>query len=84
MILAALVEVAHHREVHDERECMPRSVRNGQAQPQRLTVGSETVTIATPRINEQRVLHSVRQKFTGQILSPYLHRCRATGNGHFT
>jgi len=78
MIVAALdVEVteylARHRDVRDERG-HAMVVRNGQARPRRLTVGSGTVTIAAPRINDQRVLHGARQKFTSQILPPYLRR----------
>lgn len=49
-------------------------VRNGQARPRRLTVGAGTVTIAAPRVNDQRVLHGARQKFTSAILPPYVRR----------
>lgn len=49
-------------------------VRNGPARPRHLTVGSGTVTIAAPRINDQRVLHGARQKFTSAILPPYVRR----------
>jgi putative transposase len=78
MIVAALeVEVteylAHHRESRDERG-HAMVVRNGQARPRRLTVGSGTVPIAAPRVNDQRIVHGVRQKFTSQILPPYLRR----------
>ncbi|MGH7230906.1 MAG: transposase, partial [Nitrospiraceae bacterium] len=78
MILAAWdVEVAEylarHRAVRDERGHAV-VVRNGQARPRRLTVGSGTVTMAAPRVNDQRVRHGVRQKCTSQILPPYLRR----------
>jgi transposase-like protein len=78
MILAALeVEVEEYRQQHrDARD--PRGhalvVRNGQARPRRLTVGAGTVTIAAPRVNDQRVLHGARQKFTSAILPPYVRR----------
>jgi transposase-like protein len=78
MILAALeIEVEEYRQQHrDARD--PRGhalvVRNGQARPRRLTVGAGTVTIAAPRVNDQRVLHGARQKFTSAILPPYVRR----------
>jgi len=78
MILAALeIEVEEYRQQHrDARD--PRGhalvVRNGPARPRRLTVGAGTVTIAAPRVNDQRVLHGARQKFTSAILPPYVRR----------
>ncbi|MGH8473806.1 MAG: transposase [Gammaproteobacteria bacterium] len=78
MILAALeIEVEEYRQQHrDARD--PRGhalvVRNGQARPRHLTVGAGTVTIAAPRVNDQRVLHGARQKFTSAILPPYVRR----------
>ena len=78
MILAALeIEVEEYRQQYrDARD--PRGhalvVRNGQARPRRLTVGAGTVTIAAPRVNDQRVLHGARQKFTSAILPPYVRR----------
>lgn len=78
MILAALeVEVEEYRQQHrDARD--PRGhalvVRNGQARPRRLTVGAGTVTIAAPRVNDQRGLHGARQKFTSAILPPSVRR----------
>jgi len=78
MSVAALeVEVteylARHRDIRDKRG-HALVVRNGQARPRRLTVGAGTVTIAAPRVNDQRVLHGARQKFTSHILPPYLRR----------
>jgi len=78
MILAALeIEVEEYRQQHrDARDPGGHAlvVRNGQARPRQLTVGSGTVTIAAPRVNDQRVLHGARQKFTGAILPPYVRR----------
>ena len=37
-------------------------------------MGAGTVTIAAPRVNDQRVLHGARQKFTSAILPPYVRR----------
>lgn len=78
MILAALeIEVEEYRQQHrDARDSRGHAlvVRNGQARPRRLTVGAGTVTIAAPRVNDQRVLHGARQKFTSAILPPYVRR----------
>ena len=75
MILAALkVEEEEYRQHHcDARDSRGHAlvVRNGQARPRRLTVGSGTVTIRVPRVHDQRVVDGVRQKFTSQILPPY-------------
>ena len=62
MIVAALdVEVAEyltrHRESRDDHG-HALVVRNGPARPRRLTVGSGTVTIAAPRVNDQRVVQA--------------------------
>jgi putative transposase len=78
MILAALeVEVAEYRQQHRAaRDSHGHAlvVRNGQARPRRLTLGAGTITIAAPRVNDRRVLHGTRQKFTSAILPPYLRR----------
>jgi putative transposase len=78
MILAALeVEVAEYRQQHgDARDSRGHAlvVRNGQARPRRLTVGAGTVTIRAPRVNDRRRVDGVRQRFTSQILPPYLRR----------
>lgn len=78
MILAALeVEVEEYRQQHREiRDSQGHAlvVRNGQARPRRLTLGAGTITIAAPRVNDRRVLHGTRQKFTSAILPPYLRR----------
>ena len=78
MILAALeVEVEEYRQQHREaRDSRGHAlvVRNGQAQPRRVTVGAGTVTVRAPRVNDQRILHGTRQKFTSAILPPYLRR----------
>jgi putative transposase len=78
MILAALeVEVEAYRQQHREardRHGHALVVRNGQAQPRRVTVGAGTITVRAPRVNDQRVLNGTRQKFTSAILPPYLRR----------
>ena len=78
MILAALeVEVEAYRQRHgDARDSRGHAlvVRNGSARPRRLTLGAGTVTLRAPRLNDQRVVDGIRQKFTSQILPPYVRR----------
>src|SRR5437667_5975678 len=49
-------------------------VRNGTARPRPVTTGVGPVTIAAPRVNDQRVVAGVRQKFTSAILPAYVRR----------
>lgn len=49
-------------------------VRNGKTRARRVTVGARTVRIQAPRVNDQPVVGGLRQKFTSQILPPYLRR----------
>jgi transposase-like protein len=49
-------------------------VRNGKARPRPFTVGSGTVVLNAPRVNDKRVVNGERQKFTSEILPPYLRR----------
>jgi putative transposase len=50
-------------------------VRNGQAQPRRLTLGAGTVELRAPRVDDRRRdEHGRRQHFTSQILPPYMRR----------
>lgn len=80
MIAAALeVEVeayiARLKEHRDERG-RALVVRNGYAKPRRVTVGSGTVEIEAPRVNDKRVLDGERQRFVSSILPPYLRRSK--------
>jgi transposase-like protein len=52
-------------------------VRNGHARERRVTVGSGTLTVRVPRVNDRRVVDGERQKFTSEILPPYLRRSKA-------
>ncbi len=79
MLVAALEsEVASYIEAH--RDCRDENghalvVRNGKAQPRQVTLGSGTVEIAAPRVNDRR--HGPdgeRQRFTSKILPPYMRR----------
>ena len=78
MILAALdSEVEEYRQQHhDARDSRGHAlvVRNGQARPRRVTVGAGTITVRAPRVNDRRRVDGVRQRFTSQILPPYLRR----------
>jgi transposase-like protein len=49
-------------------------VRNGSAQPRKVTVGSGTMELRAPRINDKRVVEGQRQRFTSRILPPYIRR----------
>jgi putative transposase len=80
MIAAALkleVEeyVARLKEHRDERG-RALVVRNGSAKPRRVTVGSGTVELEAPRVNDKRVIDGERQQFVSAILPPYLRRSK--------
>ena len=49
-------------------------VRNGRGNPRQVTLGSGTVTIEAPRVNDKREVDGERQRFTSMILPPYLRR----------
>lgn len=78
MIAAALeVEVEEYVERHrEERDEHGHAlvVRNGRAKPRGVTVGSGTVEVKAPRVNDKRVVDGERQRFTSKILPPYMRR----------
>jgi putative transposase len=79
MLAAALeAEVEAYLERHrSERDDEGRAlvVRNGRAQPRRVTVGSGTIEITAPRVNDRRVdAQGNRKRFTSAILPPYMRR----------
>lgn len=49
-------------------------VKNGKARPRNITVGSGTVELRAPRVNDKRVVDGERQRFTSRILPPYIRR----------
>ena len=51
-------------------------VRNGYAPPRSVTVGAGTLRVQQPRVNDKRTVDGQRQRFTSQILPPYLRRSR--------
>jgi len=79
MLAAALeTEVEEHLAAHGhERDEQGRAlvVRNGHARPRNVTVGSGTVEVSAPRVNDKRVDEAgQRQRFTSRILPPYMRR----------
>ncbi|MEX1182355.1 MAG: IS256 family transposase [Gemmatimonadota bacterium] len=79
MLIAALdAEVAayleRHRGVRDDQG-HALVVRNGKAQARQVTMGSGTVEITAPRVNDRRTdAEGNRQRFTSAILPPYMRR----------
>ncbi len=65
--VAAYIEA--HRGARDEQDCAL-VVRNGKARPRPVTMGSGTVEIAAPRVNDKRP----DEHFTSRILPPYMRR----------
>ena len=50
-------------------------VRNGHARPRKVTCGSGTLEVSAPRVNDKRLDEDgVRQRFTSQILPPFMRR----------
>jgi len=79
MLVAALeVEVAAyveaHRETRDETG-HAQVVRNGRGRVRRVTVGSGTLPVRAPRVDDRRVDEAgERQRFRSRILPPYMRR----------
>jgi transposase-like protein len=46
-------------------------VANGSARTRPVTIGSGTVAVKAPRVNDKRVVDGERQRFRSQILPPY-------------
>ena len=55
-------------------------VRNGRAQERKVTIGSGTIPLRTPRVNDKRVdEQGARQKFSSRILPAYARRSPKVG-----
>jgi transposase-like protein len=67
--------IARHLELKDDHG-RALVVRNGKAQSRKVTMGSGTVEVAAPRVNDQRP----GVKFTSKILPPYLRRSAKVEN----
>jgi hypothetical protein len=78
MIAVALqAEVEDYLERHrGDRDIDGRAlvVRNGKARARGVTVGSGTMSVEAPRVNDKRVVDGERQRFTSKILPPYLRK----------
>jgi len=74
-MLAAALElevaeyVAHHAHLREEGG-LRQVVRNGRAEPRKVVIGGMAVPVQTPRVDDRRE----GEKFTSQILPPYLRR----------
>ena len=79
MLLAALeTEVAAYLDAHEtDRDATGHAlvVRNGKGRTRKVTIGTGTIAVSAPRINDRRVDASGRRcKFTSRILPPYMRR----------
>ena len=78
LVAALAVEVAAYVETHrDERNERGHAlvVRNGKGRRRHVTVGSGTIAVSAPRVNDRRVdKDGQRCKFTSRILPPYMRR----------
>lgn len=78
LIEALTVEVDDYVERHrGERDEHGHAlvVRNGRAQARKLTLGAGTVEVSAPRVDDRRRNErGQRQRFTSQILPPYMRR----------
>ncbi len=79
MLQAALeAEVSAYLSAHeDQRDEQGRAVvvRNGYAHARKVTMGSGTIAVQAPRVNDRRVDEAgERQRFRSRILPPYMRR----------
>jgi transposase-like protein len=78
MLAQALeAEVADYIARHQERDEDGRAkvVRNGKARPRKLTIGSGTIEVRAPRVDDRRETgDGGRHRFRSQILPPYMRR----------
>jgi putative transposase len=79
MLVAALeTEVAAYLEAHrEERDDAGQAlvVRNGKGRTRKVTVGSGTIPVSAPRVNDRRTdQDGERRRFTSRILPPYMRR----------
>jgi transposase-like protein len=78
MLAQALeAEVADYMERHQERDGNGRAlvVRNGKARSRKVTLGSGTIEVRAPRVDDRRESEDGgRHRFRSQILPPYMRR----------
>lgn len=79
MLSSALEEeveacIVRHQAARDERG-RRLVVRNGHAEPRKVTCGAGTIEVEAPRVNDKRVdENGERQRFASRILPPYMRR----------
>jgi transposase-like protein len=77
--MALEAEVESYLELHRgerDAEGLALVVRNGRARPRSVTVGSGTIAVQAPRVDDRREVAGARQRFRSVILPPYLRRSR--------
>ncbi len=78
MLAVALeAEAADYIARHQERDEHGRAqvVRNGKARPRKVTLGSGTIEVRAPRVDDRRESgDGSRRRFRSQILPPYMRR----------
>ena len=79
MLVAALeAEVAAYLEAHRgerDEDGYALVVRNGKGRSRKVTVGSGTIPVSAPRVNDRRTdQDGERRRFTSRILPPYMRR----------
>ena len=76
-VQALEAEVADYIARHQQRDEHGRAqvVRNGKARPRKLTLGSGTIEVRAPRVDDRREFDDgTRRRFRSQILPPYMRR----------
>ena len=68
--------IERHRHVRDA-DGRALVVRNGRAQARSVVVGAGVLEVRAPRVNDKRVIDGERQKFTSEILPPYLRKSQS-------
>jgi len=68
--------IERHRDARDE-DGRALVVRNGRARSRSVVVGAGVLDVQAPRVNDKRVVEGDRQKFTSEILPPYLRKSRS-------
>ena len=86
MLKAALeAEVSAYVAAHRaERDAQGRAmvVRNGHARGRKVTIGSGTLTVQAPRVDDRRVdAAGERRRFRSRMLPPYLRRSPKVAEG---
>ncbi len=78
MLAVALeAEAADYIARHQERDEHGRAlvVRNGKARPRKVTLGSGTIEVSAPRVDDRRETEDgSRRRFRSEILPPYMRR----------